>query len=581
MNPDGSLHSVLMIAWEKFTFQESLALGRSPSLPTDNNGELWSEMIIEVVPDYDNGVGGEIIWEWHLSDHVTTNPAANPQLVDINYQGGVGNSATLADWAHFNGIDYNPILDQIVISPRDFSEIWVIDHSTTTAQAARHTGGSSGMGGDLLYRWGNPAAYGRGTPANQKLFFQHNPTWIPPGRPGEGNILIYNNGSFRPDGSEFSEVLEITPPQNHQWILNNRTDGSIYDLSIFDTMGNVPSSWVPLTGDWDNDGRDSSGFYDPTAQRWYLDNSTELGISGSVFDTQQLGVDSSWRPVTGDWDNDGFDSVGLYDTNTGDWYLSNAHDAWDAVTSIAGPTQSPAPNLLPIAGNWDGKGGDGVGLYDPSTNRWIMNNQLNGSLDDLIVFQISQPHPTWKPIIGDWNRDGIDTAGLYDPLNHRWYLNNRSDGSIGDLITINAPLVPSAWRPITGDWNGNGQDTVGLYNPQFITGNYNILPGMTYGPAVPAWRYAAQPRSAFYSSIISGAQRLPNGNTLIDEGTSGRLFEVTPNGKTVWEYVNPVTNRGPLMQGDSDTGLWRTCGSAGKLCLPGTPLWPRLSGATR
>ena len=46
-------------------------------------------------------------------------------------------------------------------------------------------------------------------------------------------------------------------------------------------------------------------------------------------------------------------------------------------------------------------------------------------------------------------------------------------------------------------------------------------------------------QGAFYSSHISGAQRLPNGNTLICEGRTGRIFEITAQGEVVWEYVNP------------------------------------------
>ncbi len=53
------------------------------------------------------------------------------------------------------------------------------------------------------------------------------------------------------------------------------------------------------------------------------------------------------------------------------------------------------------------------------------------------------------------------------------------------------------------------------------------------------WTYKAQPILAFYSFMVSGAERLPNGNTLITEGATGRLFEVTLEGETVWEYVSP------------------------------------------
>ncbi len=53
------------------------------------------------------------------------------------------------------------------------------------------------------------------------------------------------------------------------------------------------------------------------------------------------------------------------------------------------------------------------------------------------------------------------------------------------------------------------------------------------------WEYTDNPPHNFFSPYISGAQRLPNGNTLITEGNFGRLFEVTTEGEVVWEYVNP------------------------------------------
>jgi hypothetical protein len=59
------------------------------------------------------------------------------------------------------------------------------------------------------------------------------------------------------------------------------------------------------------------------------------------------------------------------------------------------------------------------------------------------------------------------------------------------------------------------------------------------------WEYSDTPPYNFFSPYISGARRLPNGNTLITEGNLGRMFQVTPDKQVVWEYVNPYFPAGP------------------------------------
>jgi hypothetical protein len=112
---------------------------------------------------------------------------------------------------HVNAVAYNADLDQIAMSSPHFSEIWIIDHGTTTEEARGHTGGRWGKGGDILYRWGNPRVYHQGTRVDQRLFGQHNIHWIPKGLPGEGHLLVFNNGSSR-QPEEFSSVDEFEPP---------------------------------------------------------------------------------------------------------------------------------------------------------------------------------------------------------------------------------------------------------------------------------------------------------------------------------------------------------------------------------
>ena len=291
--PNGN---VLMFAWERKTAAESIAAGRDPSELVHN--QLWPEFIIEVEPT--GASGGTIVWEWHAWDHLIQDfdpaqanyatSADDPALLDINY------GLSISDWHHANSIDYNEQFDQIMLSVRHFDEIWVIDHSTTTAQAASHSGGNSGKGGDILYRWGNPQAYGAGDASDQMFFGQHDAQWIASGLPGAGNMLVFNNGESRA-GGDFSSVDEV---------------------------------------------------------------------------------------------------------------------------------------VLPV--------------------------------------------------------DGF--------------------------------------------------------------GNYSLTPGQAYEPSAPAWTYVAPNPTDFYSQFISGAQRLPNGNTLIDDGMHGVFFEVTSAEETVWKYLNPVTGAGPLTQGD-------------------------------
>lgn len=176
---------VLLLAWEKKTGAEAIAVGRHPATVPAND-EVWVDHVLEVDP-----ASNQIVWEWHLWDHLLprgADPAAHPELVDPNAHA----TADVSDWTHANAIDYNATLDQVMVSLRNHSEIWIVDHSTTTAEAAGHTGGRSGHGGDLLFRWGNPASYGAG--GAQQLFGQHNAHWIEDGLPGAGEILLFDNG---------------------------------------------------------------------------------------------------------------------------------------------------------------------------------------------------------------------------------------------------------------------------------------------------------------------------------------------------------------------------------------------------
>ncbi|MEI6766925.1 MAG: aryl-sulfate sulfotransferase [Bacteroidota bacterium] len=296
--PNGN---IIMLVVEKRSMAEILQAGFDTSNfqpDVAQHGYMLPDAVVEIQPTYPTG--GTVVWQWHTWDHLIQefdnskdnfgDVSAHPERIDC-----AGDHRKLpAFWNHMNCIDYNPEFNQIVLSVRGNSEAWVIDHSTTTSEAAGHAGGTFGKGGDLLYRWGNPLTYQAGTVSDEKYYEQHDVEWIKPGNPGAGNLLCFNNGVNR----NFSSVDEITPP--------------------------------------------------------------------------------------------------------------------------------------------------------------------------------------------------VDAFG-----------------------------------------------------------NYSIVAGSAYGPANPAWTYQANPPTSLYAHDISGAERLPNGNTIICAGPFGTLYEVTASGTVVWKYISPVDNTGPLHQGDS------------------------------
>jgi hypothetical protein len=233
--PNGN---IIALAVEKKTYNEAVAAGFNPSLlstDTKIKGYMLPDSVVEIKPT--RPVGGMVVWEWHVWDHLIQDysasqknygsVAAHPELVDPN-----GDKKQVpAFWNHMNSIIYTADFDQVMLSVRGNSEVWVIDHSTTTAQAAGHTGGKYGKGGDLLYRWGNPAQYRAGTVAEEKLFQQHNATWIEKGCPGAGDMMVFNNGL----GRNYSTVDQWTPPVDA---------GGNYSLTAGSAFGPKDFTWT-------------------------------------------------------------------------------------------------------------------------------------------------------------------------------------------------------------------------------------------------------------------------------------------------------------------------------------------------
>lgn len=211
MMPNGN---ILMLAWERFPKDEILARGLDPAkLPqkdpnlgviVDYDG-LFLDSVIEVNP-----ATNEVVWRWAVSDHLVQDydpnaphygkPSDFPRRIDLNYSW----RRLPLDHIHLNSVSYNAERDQIVIVSHYYSEIWVIDHSLSTEEAATEAG-------DLLYRFGNPQTYEQGTEADRHLYLPHDAYWV-----NANQMMIFNNGqrNTRP----FSTVEMLSLPETEHYL---------------------------------------------------------------------------------------------------------------------------------------------------------------------------------------------------------------------------------------------------------------------------------------------------------------------------------------------------------------------------
>ncbi len=242
--PNGN---ILAMVVENKTYEEAIAAGFSANRLTPEGVSVESvlEFAPDGAPDEDGVVRGfKVVWEWHLWDHLVPMEQASehPELYRI------GTSNYPLNWNHGNGIDYNEKLNQVALSFRNGDEILVVEYTGNlengTEIAKNHSGGRYGKGGDLLYRWGNTAEYGRDDV--QLSYSQHAVNWIPDGYPGAGNFIIFNNGSR--SGRQYSTTCEIAS----QW---DEATKSYPDISSSDVH------WGPDTLVWEWNGNNSYGIF--------------------------------------------------------------------------------------------------------------------------------------------------------------------------------------------------------------------------------------------------------------------------------------------------------------------------------
>jgi hypothetical protein len=296
---------------------------------------------------------------------------------------------------------------------------------------------------------------------------------------------------------------------------------------------------VPVAGDWDGNGTDGIGVYANGV--WYLVNDARNGSPPTDIHVQ-FGIAGD-KPFVGDFNGDGKDDIGVYRwAPPPNWIPS----IWMVHYSPTNGEVNPPTNAiimnwgtsedLPVAGDWDGNGPDGIGFFRPSTAQWFFLNNVDGRSGPYPDIGGSYGSTGDQPIAGDWDGDGKDTPGVFKDGN--WYLVNAplSPGWLGGLRTgisfMNMGFPGST--AIAGDWDGKA--------PQCRDGFDNDGDGMTDWPAdancskgeydspegvSPVWTAdAEQPTSAEWASLCTGAgSGIPTGP--VETQSGGRITRDT------------------------------------------------------
>lgn len=191
--PNGN---ILIIAYDKYSKSQIVGQGMIESFEADS---IILDKIIEIKPIGTSEF--QVVWEWKLFDHLIQDlypEKPNYGSVSENLHRFNINFNQINNFSHINSIDYNVELDQVLLSARNLSEIFIIDHSTTLEEASEFTGGNFDRGGDILWRYGNLNILGNGPFDSTDLYRQHDASWVENGFEDDEAISVFNNnpGSF-------------------------------------------------------------------------------------------------------------------------------------------------------------------------------------------------------------------------------------------------------------------------------------------------------------------------------------------------------------------------------------------------
>ena len=217
---------------------------------------------------------------------------------------------------------------------------------------------------------------------------------------------------------------------------------------------------------------DKIGIYRPSTGEWLLDRNGSNTWEGCSNDLcVQLFSGSDALPVVGDWNNSGKTKVGLFSSDSLEWFLdANGNGVWDdCQVDICSQTFGVATDL-PVVGQWIKGGEDRIAIFRSTEKKWHLDINGNETLDSckidkcsgLSVYQSGD-----VPVAGDWTGRGTTQLGFFRPSTGQWFLdrngNRKWNGCKKDRCVASFGGLGDI--PVTGDWNGTAITQIGVFRP--------------------------------------------------------------------------------------------------------------------
>ncbi len=231
------------------------------------------------------------------------------------------------------------------------------------------------------------------------------------------------------------------------------------------------SSNTTVTANFSTDINDKIGIYRPATGEWFLDRNGSNTWDGCNTDLcVQLFTGSDAIPVAGDWNGSGVTKLGLFASDSFEWFLdANGNGVWDGCqVDICSQTFGGSTDK-PIVGNWT-RAEDRIAIFRPAEKKWHLDLNGNETLESckidkcpgLSIYQSGD-----VPVAGDWTGRGTTQLGFFRPSTGQWFLDRNGNGKWNkckkDLCV--ASFGAPGDIPVAGDWNGTAITKIGVFRP--------------------------------------------------------------------------------------------------------------------